>query len=95
MLTQDAVALVAEVLQADLSGASEVVEGGDALSLRIVSSPLDAKPVEPAVCELPLGADESMAGYALATAVPVVSDDLTGEKRFSDRVLRNLGVRRR
>ena len=51
VLTQDAVALVAEVLQADLSGASEVVDAGNALSLRIVSSPLDVKPAEPALCD--------------------------------------------
>ena len=33
-----------------------------------------------------------MAGYALAAAIPVVSNDLSAEKRFSDRGLRNLGV---
>ena len=61
--TQDAVALVAEVLQADLSGASEV-STPQAMRCRCGSSParLDVKPAEPALCASTLGAGESMAG---------------------------------
>jgi PAS domain S-box-containing protein len=92
-LTQDAVALLAEVLQAELSGASQVGKDGATLSLRIVSSPLDTRPVKPAVHQTHLGADESMASYALAAAMPVVSGDFAVEDRFCDAFLSDLGVR--
>ena len=92
-LTQDAVALLAEVLQTELSGASQVGKDGNTLSLRIVSSPLDPKPVEPVVHQTHLGAAESMASYALAAAIPVISGDFAVEDRFSDPFLSDLGVR--
>ncbi len=92
-LTQDAIALVADVLQAELGGASQVVAGGEALLLRVVSSLMDAQPIEPAVSSSSLRAEESMAGFALAAGTAVASGDVTAETRFCDLALRKLGVR--
>ena len=92
ILTQDAVALVAEVrARTELSGAGHVVDG-HTLSLRILSSELDAEPIGAVVHESPLRGEDSMAGYALAMAVPVASNDLKSETRFHNRFLCNLGI---
>ena len=56
MLMQDAVALVAEMLAAELSGAAEVSPDGKRLSLRIISSGEDDAAVPPLTYELPLSA---------------------------------------
>jgi PAS domain S-box-containing protein len=92
-LTQDAVALVAEVLRTDLSGASETLTGEQKLSLRVVSSELDPEAIASVIHETPLRSEDSLAGYALAMATPVASRDLATETRFHDRFLRTLGVR--
>ena len=66
ILTQDAVALVAEVVRTELSGSGHVVDG-NTLSLRILSSELDTEAIGAVVHESPLRGEDSMAGYALGT----------------------------
>ena len=95
VLTQDAVALVAEVLHAEFTGASRLVGNRLILTLRAVSGHFDERDTDTVVHELQLQADDSMAGFTLATASAIVSDDLTGESRFHDRFLCGLGVRAR
>ena len=90
VLMQDAVALVAEIVEADFSGTGEVVDGGSALQLTVAAT--DQPGSDPAVYKGPLTADGSMASYALNTASPVVAADLVAEKRFADLFLRELGV---
>ncbi len=92
VLMQDAVALVAGVLDADLNGVSEVTDGRDlALSVRRGRDGSDLE--EPKVHRCPLNASDSMSAYTLRTATPTVSVDLPAENRFSDLFLRRLGVR--
>jgi PAS domain S-box-containing protein len=91
VLIQDAMALVAESLNIELGGFAEIIAEGKALLLRIIrtESPAHQKPLLQSV---PLGNAESLAAYTLHCAAPVVTDDLAHERRFSDLLLRNLGV---
>ncbi|MEN6494190.1 MAG: PAS domain S-box protein [Thermoguttaceae bacterium] len=92
VLMQDAMALVAEALETDLGGVSEVLADGQTLSLKIAGTDRHGKLVCPTTHSTPLSAEVSMAGYALNAACPVVTPNLPCEKRFTDLVLRRLGV---
>jgi PAS domain S-box-containing protein len=92
ILMQDAAALVAEVLRADLSGVAQVVGGGNTLSLQITGSDAEGRPLDPINRKSNMEPKGSLAGYTLSVARSVVSLDLAAEKRFSDLFLRKLGV---
>lgn len=90
VLMQDAAALVAETLEAELGGVGEVVADGTTLTLTVGWTDAPEKAVDPLVHKSSLAADESMAGYALNTASPVVTSNLAAEERFTDVFLRKL-----
>ena len=92
VVTQDAAALVAEILEAPLSGAGEVVAAGADLMLKVGSTGPQGKTVNVATHQFPLRSEDSMAGYALHTANPVVTSNLASEKRYDDVFLNRLGV---
>ncbi len=91
VLMQDAVALVAEVLQTELTGIAEF--SGEA-ALRLTLSERDAQggPVGARSYAAPSDPATSMAGYCISVAEPTVAKDLEAEPRFDDAVLRRLGV---
>jgi PAS domain S-box-containing protein len=91
VLVQDAVALAAEVLSADYGGAAEFLPDGR-MALRIAAVGEAGLAEETTVHKLPIEASRSMAGYALNQALPVVSVNLATEARFTDLLLRRLGV---
>ncbi len=91
MLVQDAAALVAQVLGADLSGISTVASGGT-LTLNVAEAGPAGEYLPRASRELSLQPELSMAGYTVMTAGPVVSARLATEDRFTDMFLRELGV---
>jgi PAS domain S-box-containing protein len=97
VLMRDAVALVAEILKADLCGVGLV--GADGTSLRLSVTPIDAqgKPGKPTVHPYSLSDDNAMATAALKAAYPIVTADLATETRDTetrggDRFLQGLGV---
>jgi len=92
VLMQDAVSLVAEILDADFSSVARVAANGAALRIEVVAAGEQQLSDGPAVCELPPDAEESMAAYALNSGSPVVTSDLASEKRFRDRFLLKLGL---
>jgi PAS domain S-box-containing protein len=92
VLMQDAVALVTDVLGADLTGIGEIAPG-QTLVLSINRTDGKDLPVNPAVHRCPLASPDSMAAHTLRTASPTRSADLAKERRFADPLLRGLGVR--
>jgi len=91
ILMQDAVALVAEILRADISAVGEVVEGGDSLALRAVMG-VGQPESDASTHQYPLVGADSMAAFAINSASPALCDNLETEQRFKDPFLRNLGV---
>jgi PAS domain S-box-containing protein len=97
VLMQDAAALCAEILRADLSSIGEYDPHRRKLLLRIgvtnikgASQWLHCQEVE-----LGFAADQlqqSMAGYAITVGSPVVSPNLPADARFKDRFLCGIGV---
>jgi hypothetical protein len=83
----DAVSLVGEVLDADLRGIAEIEADGRALTTRI-----ETETGETTFRQSALDASQSLGGYALHVARPVILQDLAGESRFSDTRLEALGV---
>jgi PAS domain S-box-containing protein len=94
VLMQDAVALVVEILGAELGGAG-VVEG-ETLAMTIGGRrPPAAAAGAPAVAQVhrcPLADTNSMAAYALRTGSLAVSADICKDRRFRDSFLEKLGV---
>jgi PAS domain S-box-containing protein len=92
VLMQDAVALVTDVVGADLTGVGKIAQG-QTLVLSINRTDGKDLPVKPAVHRCPLASPDSMAAHTLRTASPTRSADLAKETRFADPFLRGLGVR--
>lgn len=91
VLMQDAVALLTDVVGADLTGVA-TAENGQTLVLSVSrAGPGDA--AGPTVRGCPLGSLNSMAAHTLRTATLTLSADLVKETRFADPFLRGLGVR--
>lgn len=92
VLMQDAGALVAEVLGADLSGVGELYGDGKRLAMRIVATDRQGRVVDGVNHLYSLETEGSMVAYAINTASPVVASDLAAERRFTDLFLRKRGV---
>ncbi len=97
VLLQDAVAMLAEILETELMGVAQVVGDGASLSLRVTSIASREQLPSPLIHESSLSdhwsaGDNSMAAYALHLATPVVTWDLATEQRFTDLFLRKLDV---
>jgi len=93
VLMQDAVALIAEVVQAEIIGSGEVLEDGETLFLQIDTSGAVEEFDGPLTERIPLRADSSMAAFALESGQPIVSADLEHEERFRDDFLLQAGIR--
>jgi len=97
VLMQDAAALCAEILRADLSGIGEYDPQRRKLFLRIGVTDIKGASQWLHSHEVELGSaadklQESMAGYAITTGSPVVSPNLPSDARFKDRFLCGIGV---
>jgi PAS domain S-box-containing protein len=88
ILMQDAVALVCQILGAELGGIG-VVEG-ETLAMTIADC--GDKAAAARVHRCPLGDTASMAAYALRTGSLAVSPDIRADERFCDLFLEELGV---
>jgi PAS domain S-box-containing protein len=91
MLVQDAAALVAQVLGADLNSIG-MVSGGGTLTLNVAETGPAGEYLPRASREFSLEPELSMAGYTVMAAGPVVSARLAQETRFTDLFLRELGA---
>ena len=92
-LMEDAAALLAEMLDADGSGAARRTPDGESLRLRLT---LDEPGKAGAIShehQAGAGSIDSLAGFALEAAQPLLVADLSQEQRFADRFLRQHSVR--
>ena len=91
-LLHDSAAILAEILQADLTGVGEVIEQGTVLKQTIAAYDAEGRPLAPVRHRSSPNCNDSMAAYALKEAFATVTPDLATEGRFTDPVLRELGV---
>lgn len=93
ILIQDAAELLAETLDTEASATAELSPDGRSLRLRLVRG--ETEPAEPRtlVHETSSAGTDSLAGYVLQVAHPVVVVNLIEEKRFVDLFLRKHGIR--
>jgi PAS domain S-box-containing protein len=92
VLVQDAGAMIAEVLNADLHGIGEVLDGGAGLILTVLGAQPEANAARPVTHRGPLNPTASAAAYAIHMAAPVVAANVARDPRFTDLFLRKLGV---
>lgn len=92
VLMQDAAALLAEMLQAELSGVARVIAGGTLMLTIFGPGVPDGPPASAPTHKGPLQPAASLAAYAMNTASPVVVGNLADEQRFTDLFLRKLSV---
>lgn len=92
-LLRDAASLLAEIFAAPLCGAARVGADGRSLHLRFAPTGSEGTWAKPKCCEYPLRGEQSLAGYALHVARPVIADDLCREQRFGDGFLQAQGMR--
>jgi len=92
VLAQDAGAMIAEVLQADLHGIGEVLDGGAELMLTVAGANPEADDSRPVTHRGSLNPTASAAAYAIHAATPVVAPNVARDTRFTDLFLRKLGV---
>ncbi len=90
ILMQDAVALVGEILGADMGSVGEV--RGEHLQLTATAWDGDGKASALRDHECPLDEANSMAAYALRSGSVTVSPDLRAERRFRDVFLQGMGL---
>lgn len=92
VLVQDAAALLAEMLEADGSGVAEISPDGKRLLVRLARTASAADDRQGMLCQWDTSGSDSLAGYVLQVAHPVMVTDLAGEKRFVDHWLRKHGI---
>jgi len=90
VLLQDAVALIAESLQVTRSGVAEM--SGESLLMKVFGMDDDGSFGRSLTSEVPMKPKESIVAYALHTAHPVASPELSKEERFNDKLLKGLGI---
>lgn len=92
VLMQDAMALLSEALETELGGVGEVLPDRQTLVMKVAATDNHGKLVNPVTHDTPLSPGISLAGYTLSAACPVITANLATEQRFSDLLLRRLGV---
>ena len=92
ILMQDAAALMAEVLGTEHSLVAELSPDGQSLRLRLTPGKSGSTRPSTLAHETGTAGSDSLAGYALQVAHPVVVVDLPREKRFADAFLRKHGI---
>ena len=90
ILMQDAVALIGEVLDAEMGGVGEVVR--DTITLSVAGRDEAGNTVEPQTHVCPLTEVNSMAAYSLRTSNLTVTTDARADYRFCDTFLTRLGL---
>jgi PAS domain S-box-containing protein len=90
ILMQDAVALIGEVLDAEMGGVGEVV--GDRITLTVGGRDAAGKTVAPQTHSCPLDEVNSMAAYALRMSNLTATTDARADYRFCDAFLTRLGL---
>lgn len=93
ILMQDAAALLAEVLETEFSAVAELSADGRSPRLRVALRKTGSTEPSTEVHETSAAGTESLAGYALEVAQPVVADDLPRDGRFADALLQKHGIR--
>jgi len=94
ILMQDGAALLAETLDVQYSAVAELSSDGRSLRVQLMTSEEDDEtPLRTATHETSAAGIDSLAGYVLEVAHPVVVADLPREKRFHDHFLRKHGIR--
>lgn len=93
ILMQDGAAMIAEMLGVEYHAVAELSPNGSALVVTLARTEADSPTFRARARELSSRGSESLAGYALQVAHPVVVTDLTEESRFSDALLRKHGIR--
>lgn len=93
ILMQDAAALLAEMLDTEASGMSELSPDGRSLLARLTIRDEQKDRSRTLVQKTDASGSESLGGYALEVAHPVVVSDLPQEQRFTDLFLRKQGIR--
>ncbi len=93
ILMQDAAALLAEMLDTEASAMVKLSADGQSLRLRLALGDTEAADRGAPTCETGSSGTDSLAGYALQVAHPVVVANLVEEKRFVDLFLRKHGIR--
>jgi len=93
VLLQDAGLLVADIFEADCAVVAQLSPDGDRLRARVVLRRPGLADLQCPLHELSALGDQSLAGYVLQVAHPVVLQDLSEEVRFRDPLLRKFGVR--
>jgi PAS domain S-box-containing protein len=93
ILMQDAADLLAGVLDTQYGLVAELAPHDQPQQLRQVLRKIGSATPNPLVCETSTAPSDSLAGYALQVAHPVVVTDLSREKRFADAFLRKHAIR--
>jgi PAS domain S-box-containing protein len=91
LLMHDAAAMLAESLDADVSGVSELINSGDHLAIELAPARPDVQFVA-ASHRTSSHAEGSLAGFAIAAGHPIAVPNLNQEARFIDLFLRNQRV---
>jgi PAS domain S-box-containing protein len=93
ILTLDAAALLAEMLDVEHSGAAEIGPDGASQQLRLTLGGAGPLAGQTQTVAAPPGSRDSLAGFVLQVAHPVAVCDLAKERRFYDAFLREQGIR--
>jgi len=93
ILMQDGAAMIAEMLGVEYHAVAELSADGSGLAVTLANTKADVPGFRARTGELSPHGNESLAGYTLQVAHPVVVSDLTEENRFSDAWLHRHGIR--
>jgi len=93
ILMQDASTLIAEMLEAEHSAFARLSPDGASLKLQLSLGQPDGGQPSVVLQELPNNEADSLVGYAMETAYPLIVDNLSEETRFRDFLLRKHKVR--
>jgi PAS domain S-box-containing protein len=93
ILMQDAAALLAEMLDVEHSGVAELDPDGKSQQLRLMLGGAGNPAGQILTCGVAAEGADSLAGFVLQVAHPVVVGDLAKEHRFFDNFLREHGIR--
>ena len=88
LLVREGLEILRETLAADVAVFTEIVDGGSRIASYVESGVEDQVPAALQT----LATEDSMAAYALATARPVLIENMNSEVRFNDTILRSLGI---
>lgn len=91
LLMQDAVALVGEILETELAGIGEVIDG-HRLLMTIGALDEGGRMISPASKQFPLDETSSLAAKALVSGAAVMANNLAEQSDCDDAFLRGLGV---